>query len=513
MELIRQQVRQALRRWRWDAWCFTAAWSLFASLWVAVAAVLVPKIWTLPFDSVLWCGGWLIFCVLLGGMVASVFLVWRGPTELAAAIELDRRSQSAERLSSARWLATGKQTSEMSQAVILNATRRAEQLDVAEYFPLEASLGVWPAVDPADPRHPADHDAPRCPVQRAAGAADDSSEQQRVEQSIRDLQQSLPEPELPIAKEGATSLPWLRELKRQLQSLTELKDRRSATVQLNRLADDLKQRRAASEDAEQWSRRLQALKNPTSADELARELQDGLRDATEQLDRQEGTQGLSDLAELNRLAGELDRLASQAQGLAPPNTARNSPPRATADQLSAEQSAADPQPPGNPMDSDNRLLPSPGKLADQLRACSECIQDGNLDAARDKLQRLAKTASDLQQGLKELEMIDQAIEQITQAKDSMNCATCNGRGLCRMSRWRRRGASLRAGPRRGCRGRGAAQARQRCGVRRPSGPHGAPRWPGRDHRRRRRTAGPGRSHVAGRIGRGEFQHANRRSGQ
>ena len=65
---------------------------------------------------------------------------------------------------------------------------------------------------------------------------------------------------------------------------------------------------------------------------------------------------------------------------------------------------------------------------DKLRACSQRLAAGDLDVARDSLEQLAKASTNLPQDLHELERIDRAIDQITKAKDGMNCAACSGAG-------------------------------------------------------------------------------------
>ena len=243
MERVRQKIRRAFCRWRWDVWSVAAGWSLFAALWVAVVAVIVSKIWTMPFESHIWCGGWLALSIVWGTLAAGMFLMKRGPTEMAAAMELDRRSQSAERLSTAFILTADERETEMGQVLICDASRRADQLDVAECFPVRRRWvhGLpWIPLMLAIVLASVVRDA----IPRESRAVPDVAERQRVEQSIRVLQQSLQ----PLEERGNGSPiqpPWLRELKRNLQSLTERTDRRTATVRLNQWADELKQRRAA----------------------------------------------------------------------------------------------------------------------------------------------------------------------------------------------------------------------------------------------------------------------------
>ena len=64
-------------------------------------------------------------------------------------------------------------------------------------------------------------------------------------------------------------------------------------------------------------------------------------------------------------------------------------------------------------------------MADQLEVCAQCLRNGELN---DALEALNQLQADLQQQLDEMELLEEAMEQLRLARDQMNCPLCQGAG-------------------------------------------------------------------------------------
>jgi hypothetical protein len=68
------------------------------------------------------------------------------------------------------------------------------------------------------------------------------------------------------------------------------------------------------------------------------------------------------------------------------------------------------------------------QMAAQLMQCSQCAGEGDGQMAAQNLDQLADNLEQMQNELAELEMLEDVMDQIGLAKDSMNCKNCNGLG-------------------------------------------------------------------------------------
>ena len=134
MDSIQKQAHRARRRMIVERFLTYLPWTLSIALAVALAALLLPKLTYLEVDRPLWVAVWLGGAALLAVLV-SLCLTWMGrPTAGDAATEIDRRFELRERLSSALLIDADDALSESGQALLADANRRAQQLDVRDRF-------------------------------------------------------------------------------------------------------------------------------------------------------------------------------------------------------------------------------------------------------------------------------------------------------------------------------------------------------------------------------------------
>jgi len=291
MDLLRRQVRRARRRLLLGRFVAAVTWTLFAALLVAVAAIALPKVFALGVDAARWPWFWLGGAVGLALVVAAVWTWLTGGGELDAAIEVDLRYDLKERVSSGLTLGLADRDRPAGQALIKDAMRALERIDVGDRFPIAIGRSALLLLVPAtvafllvlcvDDRSAAN--------KAAASVTNEASKQ--IKKSTDTLRRKLVERREQARKEGLKDAGELLEkLEQGTRELTERKDidKKQALVKLNDLARQLEQRRqqiGGDRSVRQHLDQLRQLK-PGPADRLAQALRKGdFNGAAEQLKR------------------------------------------------------------------------------------------------------------------------------------------------------------------------------------------------------------------------------------
>ncbi|MFN5851222.1 MAG: hypothetical protein ACK44Q_05320, partial [Pirellulaceae bacterium] len=112
-------------------------WGTAGAILAAVIA-WAPKAIAIPG----WNPNWSLWAIalgaLLGAAIAAIEAWWRAPTALQTALEIDRRFQLRERLSSLLQLRPQEADSAVGKLLESDAKERVERIDVRDQFPIEA---------------------------------------------------------------------------------------------------------------------------------------------------------------------------------------------------------------------------------------------------------------------------------------------------------------------------------------------------------------------------------------
>ena len=291
MNKLNQQVRQAQRRLNTHRWLRTLMWSMFATLFVTALGLAIPKIWPLSVDQNIWLWSWLGGAVAFGFILAGVITYVTRTTQMEAAIEVDRRFGLKERVSSSLALSADERKSEIGRALIADAVRRAERVDVAEEFTFNRRwwnvLPVLPAIIvfvlaifvP---------DAMREDPQEAQAARLETTKQ--IQRSTEQLKKKLADRRQRAAEEDLKEAGELFDkLEKGIEKLHGQKDvnKKKVLVKLNDLAQEIKKRRAQLANQDEMQKRLNQLRNLKQgpADRLAKAMKAGKFDqALKELD-------------------------------------------------------------------------------------------------------------------------------------------------------------------------------------------------------------------------------------
>jgi hypothetical protein len=267
---------------------------------------------------------------LLATLVAGALTT---QSELAAAVELDRRCRLDERVSTALALrpaaetvAAGASTAELAvrQAVEADAEAAVAQIDVRASFPLAPSRRLaWPLVPVAAAIGLALGLAPAVPPTTPAATAGEQVQTQ-MKETAASLEKKLEEKKLEAEKlklvEAQKLLEKLQEEARKIKAATQI-DQKETLLKLNDLAQQMEARREQVSGAEAMKKQLSRLrsKNQSASEKLADALGEGkFREAAEQIERlrKELESGKLDPKQKQEMADQLERLQKQVEQLA-----------------------------------------------------------------------------------------------------------------------------------------------------------------------------------------------------
>jgi hypothetical protein len=440
MEEIKRQVNRAQRRLVLEQFLLVAGWSLFATLLIAAIGLAIPRIWVLPIAQQTWDISWIAGGVAVGLVVAAIWTYAIRRSRLDAAIELDRRFGLKERVSSTLALTSDELSSDIGKALVTDAIRRVERLDVKEQFRVSPTWRI------ALPLAPAIALAilamlPAAAMKQAQATSTPPEEiKKQIKTATQKLQEKIRENQKRNEELGLKENDLLKEVNRELDKLVskETADRKDALIKLNDLAKQIEERKQDLGGAEKMRKDLDKLKDIAKgpADKMAEALKEGdfgkaeqeMKKLNEEL--KAGTLSKEDQEKLAKQLEQVKEKLQQAmqekqearerlqqqiqQKLAEGNVGEAAKLQQQLDQLEtgAEQQAAMMQ-----------------QLADKLGEAAKNLQEGgDPKKAAEQLDKLAGDLAKMQQQLDQLENLQEVLDQLADAKDALNCQACQGQG-------------------------------------------------------------------------------------
>lgn len=439
MDRLRAQVARAQRRLILQQFLAALVWALFVTLLIAVGAVAVPMIWAMPIDTAVWNWSWIggaLAAATLGAVIWTV--IWHR-TGLDAAIEIDRRYGLKERVSSTLALDQDEIDSDMGRALVDDAVRRVERIDVRERFRVK---GHWTNLLPILPAIAVFLlMALGNPATRSEQEADAAfiSTQKQIKNSTEKLKEKLAERRKKAEQAGLKDAEDL--FKKIEAGVSELNrrdeaDRKKAMAKLNDLAEELKKRRQELGSPDQVRNQLDSLKNikPGPAAKMAKAIKDGdfaeALDELKKLQDQLRDESLSD-QQRAALAGQLNEMAEKLQQMADAHEQAKKDLQQQIEKRLANgdrDGARKLQEKLNQLKLQNDKMDRLRQMANQLGQCAQSAGSGQGQQAAAQLGELAGVLEQMQTEMDELEMLEDAMAQIGECKGAMSCGNCNGLG-------------------------------------------------------------------------------------
>jgi hypothetical protein len=432
MEKLHQQVARARRRLILGQFFAALVGCWTAALAVAAIGLAVAKLFPLNVDGRIWTIAWIAGSLAAGTLTAAVW-TWIGRRDpLFAAIEIDRRFGLKERVSSVLALSPKDLETEAGQALVSDAVRRVERVDIPGRFavpfsmrsllPLAPALLVFGLTFLADKGRPAEAVANTTP--QAAAQLHDSTEVLR-----RKLAQQRKEATEKGLQDAGELFKKIEEGIKDLASKQGV-DRKQALVQLNDLAKQLEARKKELGGEDKLKQELGQMKdmNRGPAEKLADALKNGkFQKALDELQKLEDKLKADnpdklDPKEQAAMAKQLDAMKQSLDKMTEKHEQMRQDLKQQIEQLKNSGEMADAERLQKQLDQLQQQSPQMDQLkqmADKLGQCSKCLGEGKPGEAGKALSQMAKEIQSLKRRADEQQMLDSTLDEIAECRSSM----------------------------------------------------------------------------------------------
>jgi hypothetical protein len=440
MEEIKRQVGRAQRRLVMQQFWRVFGWSLFVTLLLAAIGLAIPRIWVLNVDPQVWDWSWIGGGVGVGILMAAIWTYAIRRTRLDAAIEIDRRFGLKERVSSTLALAPEELDSDIGKALVSDAIRRVERIDVREQFRVSPT---WRLVLPLAPAIAVAILVllPNAAMKKAEATSDLTPEiKKQIKTATQKLQEKVRESQKKAEELGLKDSDVLKEVNKELDKLVskENTDRKDALLKINDLAKEVEKRKQELGGADKMRKELDKLKDIAKgpADKMADALKEGdFGKAQEEMKKlnEELKTGKLSKEDQEKLAKQLEELKEKMQQAMQDQKEARQRLEQQIQQKLAEGNVGEAAKMQQQLDKMNENAQQQQQmmqqLADKLGQAAQALKaGGDPKQAAEQLDKLAADLEKMQQQLEELENLQEVLDQLADAKDAMNCANCEGAG-------------------------------------------------------------------------------------
>lgn len=435
MEEIKRQVNRAQRRLIGQQFLQIVVWSLFATLLIAAIGLAVPKIWALPLQHDVWNYTWLGSSLGVGLVIAGVWTYLVRRSSIDAAIELDRRYGLKERVSSTLALNPEEASTDIGRALVADAIRKVERIDVREQFRIQPT---WRVALPIIPLAviTALFFVPNASLEKKAAANSQTpaelkkaleKQKAKIEIITRKNTEKKPESEEELQTEKA-----MKEVAKKLEDLAKTNnlDKKQIDVKFSDMAKELQERQKELAGAQEMKKDLAKLgkieKGP--ADKLADSLKNGdFKEAKKQLEqlKDDLANGKMGDKEKEQIAKQMNDMKEKLQQMAADQKEAREKVQQEIEKKLAQGDRAGAEKLQEKLDQMNKQGKQAeqklNELAQKMGQCADCMkQGGDPKEAGQKLDQLAKAMKEAQEQLDQIENLDEVLDQLAEAKDAMN---------------------------------------------------------------------------------------------
>ena len=443
MEVLQKQVLRALRRLFFHTWLYWLNWTLLACFSACFIGLLIPKIWHIEWSPALgperWTWSWSIGS-LLAALLVATWIAWiRKPSRLQAAVEIDQRYHLRERCSSALAIADSERQSPAGQALIQDAQKQVDRIDLRDHFPVRPA-GQWawillPLAACIALLWVPDAQPSAVQVLANSAAKQATNVKNATEPILKSVQKKLQEAEDKGDLEAIDEYKRVEEQLKKLQNKPDL-GAKEAIADLNEIKKEMAQKKESLGDSKQMKEAFSNLKDLDQgpAENLANALQEGdFEEAKNEMGKlaqalqsgklePEQTEQLQ--KQFEQMKDSLEKARQKREGLI--QEAKN--------ELNTAQSKGDVEKTASlrkkleKLQEGERMNRAMEKLQDQLEKAQKSMKSGDKNASQEAVQEIQKQLEELsedQQAAKELEKM---IEEIEDAKQSSKCEECDGQG-------------------------------------------------------------------------------------
>jgi septal ring factor EnvC (AmiA/AmiB activator) len=438
MDQIRKQVSRARRRLWVELFLNRLIRCWFATLLIAAVAVAVPKLFTIQNLPASWATAWIGGAVGVGVLVALVWTWLRGRSELEAAMEIDRRFELKERVASSLSLPPEAADSEAGRAVVNDAIRAINRLDIDDRFRIHVGRAAWLPLGPAllaallvvlvDDKQ----------SQNAANATSQAVTKEAVQNSTEASRKKLEEIRKEAAKKGLKEAEdLLLQMDKKVENIAKKEgDHKQALVKINDLAKELAERREKLGSDNELKKQLAGLKDFSKgpADKMMDAMKNGNWDKAKQ-----ELQKLNDQLKSGKMSeSSAKELQKQIEQLKQKLEQASADRKAAIDDLKKQideqkkqghlAEAGKLQQKLDQLQKQQKQSKQLQQMAKQLAQAQQALQQGDKKGAAKAMDQMMQQMQQMQKDMKEGEMLQMAMDQLEMAKNAMDCPECHGKG-------------------------------------------------------------------------------------
>ena len=428
---LERPIARVFRRMRFQRFVTAGVWSWTGSLVVVAIVLGAFKLLNRPLP---WAD-WVPFATALGVgcVIAALFAVFSGPSRLDAAVAVDRAYKLNERISSALTLPSDLRETPAGRALIADAIRKLDQIDVTSAFGTRLPRRAWVMAIPAAlavamlfvPSWTSTTVQAKTTAKLDPAAIAKKTE--ALAKRIASQRQTIDKEKFPEAEK------LLAQIEKKSEELGKAPPSRKdkLMVEMNKLTDALKERQKQLGSPEQVSKQLQQLKEMGEkgpADQIAKELARGdFKKAAEQIKALQEKLKSDKLTpnEKKALEQQLGEMAKKLNDLANMEERKKQLDEALKNGgLSKEQHQREME----KLRQQSKQLKQLQQLAGKLGEAKDALQRGDAKKAAEALGMTQKQVSDMAKQLEEMEALDGAMADVMDAKDGMNMDAFNQLG-------------------------------------------------------------------------------------
>ncbi len=441
MDTLLSQIEAAHRRLVMEQFVRRLVWCLFGTLAVAAVAIAAPKLVAIEGLPERWAELWLVGAGVAGLLIASFWTMVSRRSPLDAAMEIDQRFGLRERVASSLSLSEEVRQTEAGRALLDDAVRSISRVDVGERFQVRPTRAAWLPLAPAVIAFCLMAFVGNREASSTGNPGPTPAEQkEQVKRSIDDLRKKIAKQTEEAEKRGlkdATGL--LKELEKGTKELTENKsgaDRKQSVVKLNKLSDELAQKRQEMGDKNALQKELDSMKDLAAgpAEKAAEALKQGdwkkAQDEIKKL-QEKLAKGQMSPEDQKQLAEQLGQMQKKLEAAAKAHKQSMEDLKKQIEQQKQQgnqQQAEQLQKKLDKMQQNQQQMNQMQQMAKQMGKAQQAMKDGDQQQAAEAMQQLMEQVEQMQQQNDEMEMLDGAMEQIEMAKQQMGCQECQGMG-------------------------------------------------------------------------------------
>ncbi|WP_146532145.1 hypothetical protein [Rubripirellula reticaptiva] len=440
MNRLEQKVSTARRRLVLAKFGKALCMTLFVGLIVATVAIAVPALKFLEIDFQAWTYGWIGGASLAAVVIAGIYAIATAPTMQSVAAEVDRRFGLRERVSSSMALDKATKESDFGIALVADAEKRADQLAVADRFPLKPSrLGWMPlAIIPVlavvlmlvEPLNK---------TTASSTAAIDPVEAKQVQTVASQLKKRIQQQKRKADAAGLEEAKEMYEkMESQLDKITGKKDmdRKDAMIAMNDLKKQLEERREQLGSPDQMRRAMSQMKGLESGpgEKVAKSIEKGEFGKAEQAVKDLADKmrdGKLTSEEKEQLKKQVEQMAKVLEKNAEQHEKKKQELQDKIDKAKKEgrgNDAAKLQQEMNQMQSKDAQMQQMSKMAQAMSDAAKAMKEGKGGEAADAMEKMADQLGDMADAMSELEDLEMSMDQLSESKSQMRCEKCGGGG-------------------------------------------------------------------------------------